>query len=307
MAQADRRRAGRGPERDDGRPGRRHPRRRSTTPASPTWRSWRTRRSTRARSTARSAMPSTWRSSTEVTARAISRTGATPARRMREVMLDIAEGADIVMVKPALAYLDVIADAGRARRRPRRRVPRERRVRDGRTPPPNGAGSTSTRSLVEHLTSIKRAGADIVLTYFARWFAESAASGRTLIRMTTDRPTEMIPLCDPDDLRRRPGARRRCAPARVCRRTTRSSSGRRRAIPGGVNSSIRAFRRSAVSPTSWRGPRARRSPTSREPPTSTSCRATARSSSATPTRRSPLRSPPLRSTAPPTALRRRAR
>ena len=31
---------------------------------------------------------------------------------------------------------------------------------------------------LEHLTAIKRAGADIVLTYFARWFAESVANGR---------------------------------------------------------------------------------------------------------------------------------
>jgi porphobilinogen synthase len=30
---------------------------------------------------------------------------------------------------------------------------------------------------LEHLSAVKRAGADIVLTYFARWFAESAASG----------------------------------------------------------------------------------------------------------------------------------
>ena len=48
-----------------------------------------------------------------------------------EVALDIAEGADMVMVKPALAYLDVIADVRAAFDVPGRGVPRERRVRDG--------------------------------------------------------------------------------------------------------------------------------------------------------------------------------
>ena len=48
-----------------------------------------------------------------------------------EVLADVAEGADLVMVKPALSCLDVIADVQRARRRAGRRLPRERRVRDG--------------------------------------------------------------------------------------------------------------------------------------------------------------------------------
>ena len=50
---------------------------------------------------------------------------------LAEIALDVAEGADMVMVKPALPYLDVIAAAAAVVRRARRRVPGERRVRDG--------------------------------------------------------------------------------------------------------------------------------------------------------------------------------
>ncbi len=50
---------------------------------------------------------------------------------MREIRTDIDEGADIVMVKPALPYLDIVHRAKRRDRLPDRRLPRERRVRDG--------------------------------------------------------------------------------------------------------------------------------------------------------------------------------
>ena len=85
---------------------------------------------------------------------------------LREVALDIAEGADIVLVKPALGYLDVV-----------------RRVRDAVDVPVaayNVSGEYSMveaaaaqgwiereRAILEVLTSIRRAGADIVLTYWA--------------------------------------------------------------------------------------------------------------------------------------------
>ncbi|MHB1423469.1 MAG: porphobilinogen synthase [Gemmataceae bacterium] len=86
---------------------------------------------------------------------------------LREVELDLAEGADIVMVKPALAYLDII-----------------RRVKE-RFGAPIAAYNVSgefamvkaaaqkgwideRRVALEILTSIKRAGADMILTYFAR-------------------------------------------------------------------------------------------------------------------------------------------
>jgi porphobilinogen synthase len=86
---------------------------------------------------------------------------------MKEVQLDLAEGADMVMVKPALAYLDVI-----------------RRARDA-FDVPVGAYNVSgeyamvkaaaqkgwldeKRVVLEILTGIQRAGADIILTYHAK-------------------------------------------------------------------------------------------------------------------------------------------
>jgi len=95
---------------------------------------------------------------------------------LREVSLDIQEGADIVMVKPALSYLDII-----------------RRVKDKFGYPVaayNVSGEYAMvkaaaqkgwidekRITMEILTSIKRAGADIIITYFAkdvaRWLKET--------------------------------------------------------------------------------------------------------------------------------------
>jgi porphobilinogen synthase len=93
---------------------------------------------------------------------------------LREVALDVEEGADIVMVKPALPYLDVI-----------------RRVRDVTNLPVaayNVSGEYSMlkaavqngwldeeRAVLETLTGIKRAGAEIIISYHApdaaRWLA----------------------------------------------------------------------------------------------------------------------------------------
>ena len=61
-----------------------------------------------------------------MTGRPTSRTRPTAAEARREVALDVAEGADIVMVKPALGYLDVLARRGRHVRRPGGRVQRVR-------------------------------------------------------------------------------------------------------------------------------------------------------------------------------------
>jgi porphobilinogen synthase len=86
---------------------------------------------------------------------------------IREVRLDVQEGADIIMVKPALPYLDII-----------------RRVRDE-IELPVGAYNVSgeysmikaaaqrgwidgERAMMEVLTAIKRAGADLIITYFAK-------------------------------------------------------------------------------------------------------------------------------------------
>jgi porphobilinogen synthase len=94
-----------------------------------------------------------------------------------EIELDIAEGADIVMVKPALAYLDVIAEAAA-----RVDVPLAAYHVSGEYAMIHAAAERGwidgDAVALEHLTAIKRAGADIVLTYFTRWFAESVADGR---------------------------------------------------------------------------------------------------------------------------------
>ena len=95
---------------------------------------------------------------------------------MREVALDIEEGADIVMVKPALAYLDII-----------------RRVKDTFNKPLAAynvsgeyamlklavkAGLLDEKAIYESVLSIKRAGATIIITYFAKELAKGIQEGK---------------------------------------------------------------------------------------------------------------------------------
>ena len=91
---------------------------------------------------------------------------------MAEIELDIAEGADIIMVKPALAYLDVIAAA-----RARFDLPLAAYHVSGEYAMLKAAAANGwidgDATAVEHLTAIKRAGADLILTYLAREFAET--------------------------------------------------------------------------------------------------------------------------------------
>ena len=91
---------------------------------------------------------------------------------LREVAEDIEQGADIVMVKPALSYLDVISDV-----RASFDVPLAAYHVSGEYSMVKAAAERGwidhDATALEHLTSIKRAGADIILTYFARWFAET--------------------------------------------------------------------------------------------------------------------------------------
>jgi porphobilinogen synthase len=86
---------------------------------------------------------------------------------LREVALDLAEGADMVMVKPALAYLDVIR-----RVKERFEVPVAAYNVSGEFAMVKAAAMKGwideRRVALEILTSIKRAGADMILTYFAR-------------------------------------------------------------------------------------------------------------------------------------------
>jgi porphobilinogen synthase len=93
-----------------------------------------------------------------------------PANRMealREVALDIEEGADIVMVKPALSYLDVISDV-----KENFDMPVAAYNVSGEYSLIKAAGKLGwideKRVMMEVLTSIKRAGADLILTYFAK-------------------------------------------------------------------------------------------------------------------------------------------
>ncbi|HXG10579.1 MAG TPA: porphobilinogen synthase [Gemmataceae bacterium] len=86
---------------------------------------------------------------------------------LREVALDLAEGADIIMVKPALAYLDIIR-----RVKERFGVPVAAYNVSGEFAMVKAAAQKGwideRRVALEILTGIKRAGADMILTYFAR-------------------------------------------------------------------------------------------------------------------------------------------
>jgi porphobilinogen synthase len=86
---------------------------------------------------------------------------------MREIELDLAEGADMIMVKPALAYLDLIAAARR-----RFDVPLAAYQVSGEYSMIVAAARNGwidrERAMMETLTAITRAGASIILTYFAK-------------------------------------------------------------------------------------------------------------------------------------------
>jgi porphobilinogen synthase len=90
---------------------------------------------------------------------------------LREVALDVDEGADIIMIKPALPYLDVLWRARERFGKPMAvyhvsgefamvKAAAKRKVFDERA------------AVLEMMTSIKRAGADIIVTYWARELAE---------------------------------------------------------------------------------------------------------------------------------------
>jgi len=97
-----------------------------------------------------------------------------PANRreaLREVQLDIDEGADVVMVKPALSYLDVISEVRR-----RFDVPVAAYHVSGEYAMVKAAAERGwidgEAVALEQTLAIKRAGADMILTYFAGELAE---------------------------------------------------------------------------------------------------------------------------------------
>ena len=105
-----------------------------------------------------------------------------PANRReaaREVALDIAEGADLVMVKPAMSYLDVLADVAASVS-----VPVAAYQVSGEYAMIEAAAANGwidrDRAIRESLTSIRRAGAQIVLTYWAAEIATALTAGRDL-------------------------------------------------------------------------------------------------------------------------------
>ncbi|RMH82643.1 MAG: porphobilinogen synthase [Actinomyces sp.] len=93
---------------------------------------------------------------------------------MEEIREDLAEGADMVMVKPALPYLDVIARA-----RAELDVPIAAYHVSGEYAMVHAAAERGWLDLdavaFEHVLAVKRAGADMILTYFARRLAEALA------------------------------------------------------------------------------------------------------------------------------------
>jgi len=96
-----------------------------------------------------------------------------PANRreaLREVRLDVGEGADIVMVKPALPYLDVIQEVRRAFDLPLAAYNVSGEYAMVKAAAERG-WVDEERIVPETLTSIRRAGADIIITYHAKDFA----------------------------------------------------------------------------------------------------------------------------------------
>jgi porphobilinogen synthase len=93
---------------------------------------------------------------------------------LEELRADVGEGADLVMVKPALAYLDIIVRA-----RAELDVPIAAYHVSGEYAMVKAAGERgwidADAVALEHITAVKRAGADLILTYFARDLAEALA------------------------------------------------------------------------------------------------------------------------------------
>jgi porphobilinogen synthase len=102
---------------------------------------------------------------------------ANAAEALREVAMDIDEGADIVMVKPALAYLDILW-----RIRADFDVPVAAYSVSGEFAMVKAAARLGwleeERVMEEILTAIKRAGADLILTYFAKDAARLLSQAR---------------------------------------------------------------------------------------------------------------------------------
>ena len=90
---------------------------------------------------------------------------------LKEVELDLAEGADIIMIKPALAYLDIVSKVRKQINRPVAVYNVSGEYAMVKAAAANG-WIDEQRIVVENLTAMKRAGADIIITYHAIDFAQ---------------------------------------------------------------------------------------------------------------------------------------
>jgi porphobilinogen synthase len=97
---------------------------------------------------------------------------------LREVETDLAEGADIVMVKPALTYLDVISRVKTRFNQPTAAYHVSGEYAMLKAASANG-WIDEPRAMMETLTAIRRAGADIIITYYARDAARLLRSERS--------------------------------------------------------------------------------------------------------------------------------
>ena len=140
---------------------------------------------------------------------------------LREVEIDLAEGADIVMVKPALTYLDVIARVKMRFGQPTAAYHVSGEYAMLKAAAANG-WIDETRAMMETLTAIRRAGADIIITYYAR----DAARLLTTARVARE------PVL---------GVRRHDAHEET-RQEPEAVRARHQILPGGVDSPVRAFK-----------------------------------------------------------------
>ena len=142
---------------------------------------------------------------------------------LRQVALDIDQGADMVMVKPALPYLDILW-----RVKDTFGLPTAAYHVSGEFSMVKAAGANGwidePRAMMESLISIRRAGADAIITYYAREAARAALSETTGIPGHLD-----------SDSRETHGSEKATRSARLFARA-------QRVMPGGVNSPVRAFK-----------------------------------------------------------------
>lgn len=96
---------------------------------------------------------------------------------LKEIQLDVQQGADMIMVKPALAYLDVVSAAKREFNLPLATYNVSGEYSMVKAAAQNG-WIDEERIIFEMLHSMKRAGADIIITYFAKQYARSMREKR---------------------------------------------------------------------------------------------------------------------------------